>query len=423
MRSPKLAGASRALASRLGRNRSLDDPKCLEENLELVEQWLCIPATLLFTDDEDALTERLPGKEKCTDPDFPPAASSLYREGISTSHKLPANISWERMSGSLYKGSPQLGGGIIKSMLDNTWFLGALAMVASNESLLLDLLVSDDKRHDGLYTVQFYKHGEWRKVVVDDHVPCLPSTTKPIFARSTDGEELWVSLVEKAYAKLHGCYTSLEGGSVTEALVDLTGGCAYRLSMRDVLSQEDASSGRLWSEILEQHGNGNLIGCSFSHKHCDGSTEPNEGILQRHIYCIRDARETSKGLKLVKLYDPWGLKVRPEENIKQQSQMFTCLMWGGCLAADGRGTTAYGARKEPQRRLRASRSMAWKKLFLIGPMEVNAWTAGSNGPTEMCGVIPEINGGYTSGKSGWGILGKEERANALLRPGYSARDG
>ncbi|GBG71105.1 hypothetical protein CBR_g8404 [Chara braunii] len=40
-------------------------------------------------------------------------------------------------------------------------------------------------------------------------------------------------------------------------------------------------------------------------------------------------------------------------------------------------------------------------------MEVSAWTVDSNGPTEMCGVIPEINGGYMSGKSGWGILGKK----------------
>ncbi|GBG68131.1 hypothetical protein CBR_g2682 [Chara braunii] len=31
-------------------------------------------------------------------------------------------------------------------------------------------------------------------------------------------------------------------------------------------------------------------------------------------------------------------------------------------------------------------------------------------PTEMCRVIPEINGGYTNGKSGWGILGKKVRA-------------
>ncbi|GBG60352.1 hypothetical protein CBR_g4309 [Chara braunii] len=94
-----------------------------------------------------------------------------------------------------------------------------------------------------------------------------------------------------------------------------------------------------------------------------------------------------------------------------------------CLSAHGRGTTAYGTRKEPQRRLKASRSMAWKKLILVEPMEVNAWTADSNGLIEMCGVIPEINGGYTSGNSGWGILGKEERANALPRPGYRARDG
>ncbi|GBG66558.1 hypothetical protein CBR_g64828 [Chara braunii] len=36
--------------------------------------------------------------------------------------------------------------------------------------------------------------------------------------------------------------------------------------------------------------------------------------------------------------------------------------------------------------------MAWKKLILVGPMEVNVWTADSNGLTEMCGVIPEING-------------------------------
>ncbi|GBG84375.1 hypothetical protein CBR_g38348 [Chara braunii] len=35
-------------------------------------------------------------------------------------------------------------------------------------------------------------------------------------------------------------------------------------------------------------------------------------------------------------------------------------------------------------------------------MEVNVWTTSSNG------VILEINGGYTSGKSGWGILGKKD---------------
>jgi hypothetical protein len=32
--------------------------------------------------------------------------------------------------------------------------------------------------------------------------------------------------MEKAYAKLHGCYENLNGGKMNEALVDLTGGCS-----------------------------------------------------------------------------------------------------------------------------------------------------------------------------------------------------
>ena len=43
------------------------------------------------------------------------------------------------------------------------------------------------------------------------------------FAKSQTENETWLPLIEKAYAKLHGDYASLEGGFTSEGVEDLTG--------------------------------------------------------------------------------------------------------------------------------------------------------------------------------------------------------
>jgi len=58
--------------------------------------------------------------------------------------------------------------------------------------------------------VRLFLNGQETPVIVDDFLPC-GKNGQPAFATCRDGE-LWVSLLEKAWAKLHGTYARTEGG-------------------------------------------------------------------------------------------------------------------------------------------------------------------------------------------------------------------
>jgi len=63
---------------------------------------------------------------------------------------------------------------------------------------------------------------------VDDFIPCVGGN--PCFGRNReDPKELWVALLEKPYAKMHGSYNAVTGGDVLLAMQDLTGFPTSRL--------------------------------------------------------------------------------------------------------------------------------------------------------------------------------------------------
>jgi hypothetical protein len=73
---------------------------------------------------------------------------------------------------------------------------------------------------------RFWQYGKWIDIVVDDFLPVYPNG-RLIFNHSDETNEFWSALLEKAYAKLQGCYGNLQGTNspvgMCDAMVDFSG--------------------------------------------------------------------------------------------------------------------------------------------------------------------------------------------------------
>jgi hypothetical protein len=113
----------------------------------------------------------------------------------------------------LFRGSPRPED-VRQGRLGDCWFLSAVSVLAEQRDIR-EVLITERYNREGIYTVRFNIEGAWKPVVVDDYLPCKAKRPdEPVFATSSKAGELWVSILEKAYAKLHGCYEALEGGVV-----------------------------------------------------------------------------------------------------------------------------------------------------------------------------------------------------------------
>ena len=59
-------------------------------------------------------------------------------------------------------------------------------------------------------------------VTIDDYFPCRSGTNRQMYSEAVRNQ-LWMCLIEKAAAKLYGCYEALNKGTLVEGLSTLTG--------------------------------------------------------------------------------------------------------------------------------------------------------------------------------------------------------
>lgn len=251
-----------------------------------------------------------------TDPYFPPNDHSIYSQNENGEYldKVDGEFQANKLNFQQYewKRASEIFGGrnnillfedkidpndIKQGVVGDCYFLSALAALSEFPNLIYQIFRTKEINPQGFYEIVLFIDGEWQIVYVDDLFPVFKDTNLIAFAGS-NGNELWVLLLEKAWAKVNGGYSNIAGGWATEVFLTFTG---YASKM---LPHFEYSIDDLWT-VLKSADEANKIMCS--------SSKSNEivgnGIVKGHVYSLigtKSKLHEGQELRLIKLRNPWG---------------------------------------------------------------------------------------------------------------------
>ena len=166
----------------------------------------------------------------------------------------------------------------------------------------------------GIYVFRFMKDNKWRYVTIDDKIPC-GKDKKPLFAKSNTLKEFWISLFEKAYAKLHGNYYNINCGFAGEAIRDLSGYIPDKIDLQKLCDKSASKINTFWDKLVKTSQTAMLC-CSVqdSGKGDSKILKHNgvpSGLVVGHVYAILDVfslkKPDGKGKsRLLRIRNPWG---------------------------------------------------------------------------------------------------------------------
>jgi hypothetical protein len=163
----------------------------------------------------------------------------------------------------------------------------------------------------GIYRVLVCKNGWWQTVVVDDYLPTLNG--RPCFARNRrEPNELWVSLLEKAYAKVHGSYAAIKSGDAPHAVADLLGSPYRTFKQLPFFSDKD----ELFQYLLISDEADDIMTLTAPSKKSIIESGSDVGKMEKHYadhglsidhaYSLLRVRQPRKDLRLCMIRNPWG---------------------------------------------------------------------------------------------------------------------
>ncbi|XP_011153616.1 calpain-B isoform X6 [Harpegnathos saltator] len=240
------------------------------------------------------------------DPEFPAIDSSLY-----FSRRPDRYIEWRRPME--IADDPQLfvegfsRFDVQQGELGDCWLLAAVANLTMHPNLFFQVVPEDqsfEENYAGIFHFRFWQYGRWVDVVIDDRLPTCRGEL--VYLHSAENNEFWSALLEKAYAKLHGSYEALKGGTTCEAMEDFTGGVTEMYQM-------DQTPPNLFNILLKAFERNSLLGCSIEPDPNILEAETPQGLIRGHAYSITRVKHVEietpnqRGtIPLLRLRNPWG---------------------------------------------------------------------------------------------------------------------
>ena len=293
------------LSSRSKESQLLQQPSHAESqrSVALPSQTVIKP-TQVYTYWKNQLAERV--SDSFIDQLFPPITESLLDKKIKTAQVEKINIhevTWKKIVDIYPNASLTVfpedskSSHLVINYLENkgylfeqyTHFYHAVSLLVERfPRIIPQLFKTKNFNLEGYYELYVYTNGEFRIVIVDDYFPIVKGTNSLRFAKPNDGE-MWLLLLEKAFAKVHGGYASLLSCNMAQVLQAFTGFPVERINLFD-MDVEDTEN------VIRLNKNDNVISCTPSDK---GTTV---GLLRHNAYQLVDLFDIrAKDVKLLKL--------------------------------------------------------------------------------------------------------------------------
>ncbi|XP_005089461.1 calpain-2 catalytic subunit [Aplysia californica] len=182
------------------------------------------------------------------------------------------------------------------------WFLSTVANIAGNKSMIDQVipdsayLIENPAEYDGTFHARFFRFGKWEDVYTDDFLPVIYGNVLWGAKSTTDEREMWVALLEKAFARLYGSYDAVYGGQPGDAYLLLTGGIGERI---DLDSHTDKASA-LFKRIKNALNSGCQVACVVPDEY-----DNHQGLVGGHAYSLVGTAEVGR-TKLMRVRNPWG---------------------------------------------------------------------------------------------------------------------